>query len=83
MKKQTRSILQELNSLNMNRDKSQLIATTGANLIESCINLLSKINEHYEPEEALELERRFINAVKNGDTRKFKRGIDKINESRK
>lgn len=83
MKKQTRSILQELNSLNMNRDKSQLIATTGTNLIESCINLLSKINEHYDPEEALELERRFVNAIKNADSKKFKRGVDRINESKK
>ena len=75
--------MQELNHLNMNRDKTQLISTTGANLIESCINLLSKINEHYEPEEALELERRFINSIKNGDVKKFKRGVDKINESKK
>ena len=83
MKKQTRSILQELNHLNLKRDKESLIATTGSNLIESCVNLLHKINEHYSPDEALELERRFINAIKNGDAKKFKRGIDKVNESRR
>jgi len=83
MKKHTRSILQELNSLNLNRDKGSLIATSGSNLIDSCVNLLTQINEHYEPQQALELERRFINAIKSGDVRKFKRGVDKINESRK
>ena len=83
MKKATRSILEELNNLNFNRNKEHLIETTGANLIDSAINLFEQINEHYSEEEALELERRFINSVKSADSRKFKRGIQKINESKK
>lgn len=83
MKKHTRSILEELNNLNLNRDRANLIETTGTNLIESVINLFDKISDHYGPEEALELERRFINSVKSADPRKFKRGIHKINEERK
>lgn len=83
MKKQTRSILQELNSLNVKRNKTDLIATTGNNLIESAINLLVQINEQYDAEQALELERRFLNSIKNGDPRKFKRAIDRITESKK
>ena len=73
MKKATRSILDELNNLNFNRNKEHLIETTGSNLIESVINLFEQINEHYTDEEALELERRFINSVKSADPRKFKR----------
>ena len=34
-------------------------------------------------QEALELERRFINSIRSGDPRKFKRGITKIKESKK
>tara|TARA_B100000900_G_C20551742_1_gene705016 strand:+ start:889 stop:1149 length:261 start_codon:yes stop_codon:yes gene_type:complete len=83
MKKATRSILDELNNLNFNRNKEHLIETTGSNLIESVINLFEQINEHYTDEEALELERRFINSVKSADPRKFKRGVIKINESKK
>ncbi len=83
MKKHTRSILEELNNLNLNRDNAHLIETTGQNLIESVINLFEKISDHYDPEEALELERRFINSVKSSDPRKFKRGINKINEAKK
>ena len=83
MKKATRSILEELNNLNFNRNKEHLIETTGTNLIESAVNLFAQINEHYSEEEALELERRFINSVKSADSRKFKRGIQKINESKK
>ena len=83
MKKATRSILEELNNLNFNRNKEHLIETTGANLIDSAINLFEQINKHYSEEEALELERRFINSVNSADSRKFKRGVQKINESKK
>ena len=83
MKKATRSILEELNNLNFNRNKEHLIETTGVNLVESAINLFEQMSEHYSQEEALELERRFINSVKSADPRKFKRGIQKVNESKK
>ena len=83
MKKATRSILQELNSLKLHKDKESLIATTGHNLIESTINLFQKISEQYSDEEAMELERRFINSVRTGDPKKFRRGITKIKESKK
>ena len=83
MKKATRSILEELNNLNFNRNKEHLIETTGTNLIDSVINLFEKINEHYSEEESLEPERRFINSVKSADPKKFKRGLAKINESKK
>jgi hypothetical protein len=38
------------------------------------------INEKYDPETAQELERRFINSIRNGDSKKFKTGIKKIQE---
>ena len=82
MKKVTRSILEELNNLNLHRDKESLIESTGHNLIQSTINLFEKIHNHYSPDEAVELERRFINSIRSGDPRKFKRGIDKIVESK-
>ena len=82
MKKQTRSIVEELNRLNLNRDKENLIENTGHNLIESVINLFDKIQDHYSADDALELERRFINSIKSGDPRKFKRGITKMKENK-
>lgn len=77
MKKRTRTILQELNNLNLSRKPEDLISSTGNNLIESSINLLSKIYENFGPEEALDLERRFLNSIRTGDPKKFKRGIEK------
>jgi hypothetical protein len=83
MKKRTRSILEELNSLNLTRDPDRMIESTAGNIIESAINLLNRISNTYDDVTASELERRFLNSIKSGDPRKFKRGIDKIIESKK
>jgi predicted secreted Zn-dependent protease len=82
MKKQTRSILQELSNLGSN-DNDFLIESSANNIIESAINLMNRINRNYDPVTASELERRFINSIKSGDPRKFKRGMSKVIESKK
>jgi hypothetical protein len=83
MKKRTRSILEELNSVHGNRDNDLLIDTTANNIIESAINLLSRIHSHYDIDVASELERRFLNSIKSGDPRKFRRSMNKVIESKK
>ena len=83
MKKRTRSILEELNTVHGNRDNDLFIETTGNNIIESAINLLSRVHSQYDVETASELERRFLNSIKSGDPRKFRRSINKIIESKK
>ena len=82
MKKRTRSILEELNELGRNYGNDRLIETTANNLIESSINLINRINDTYDDNVSGELERRFINAIKSGDTRKFKRGMQKVIEAK-
>lgn len=82
MRKRTRSILEELSNLGRARDNDLLIETTGSNIIESAINLLNRVSNTYDADTAGELERRFINAIKSGDPRKFKRGVQKIIESK-
>lgn len=82
MKKRTRSILQELNDLGSSRNSDYIIEQRGANLIESATNLLNLIGQTYDAETAGEIERRFINAIKSGDVKKFKRGISKVIESK-
>tara|TARA_X000001036_G_scaffold430273_1_gene462682 strand:- start:1835 stop:2086 length:252 start_codon:yes stop_codon:yes gene_type:complete len=83
MKKRTRSILQELNNLGLSKSNDHLIEATANNIIESAINLLNRINEQYDEITASELERRFLNSIRTGDPRKFKRSIDKIIENKK
>lgn len=83
MKLRTRSILQELNELAEVRNKDALFESRAVNIIDSAVNLLESLKKHYTPEQADELERRFINAIKGQDPAKFTRGIRKIVESRR
>lgn len=82
MKKKTRSILEELNSIGRSRDSQVVIENRGDNIITSAINLLNLIKETYSASEADELERRFLNAIRTGEPKKFKRGLFKIRESK-
>lgn len=83
MKKRTRSILEELNNVHGRRDNDHLIEATANNIIESAINLLSRIHSTYDVETASELERRFINSIKGNDPRKFRRSMTRIIEGKK
>lgn len=83
MKLRTRSILQELNAIADVRNTDALVESRAANIINSAINLLESIHKNYTPEQADELERRFINAIRGQDPAKFTRGVRKIAESRK
>jgi DNA-binding FadR family transcriptional regulator len=82
MKKRTRSILDELNNLNRSTSNDHLIDSSGNNIIESAINLLNRISDTYDETTAGELERRFLNAIKSGDPKKFRRGMQKVIESK-
>lgn len=83
MKRRTRSILEELNNLHRTDRSDEFIQTTGVNLIESAINLIQKVRETYDEGVANELERRFINSIRTGNSKKFKVGVDRIIESKK
>lgn len=83
MRKKTRSILEELNTVYGKRDTDHLIEVSANNIIESSINLLSRIHSTYDSETASELERRFLNSIKSNDPRKFRRSIQRIIESKK
>ncbi len=83
MKKRTRSILEELNNIHGSRDSDHLIDSSANNIIESAINLLSRIHSTYDVDTAGELERRFINSIKSNDPRKFKRSMTRIIEGKK
>ena len=74
--------MQELNNLGLSKSNDHLIEATANNIIESAINLLNRINEQYDEITASELERRFLNSIRTGDPRKFKRSIDKIIENK-
>lgn len=83
MKLRTRSILQELNSIAEVRNADALIESRATNIINSAINLLESIHKNFDADQAAELERRFVNAIKGQDPAKFTRGVRKISEARR
>ena len=80
MQKRTRSILTELDELLTHKDKDNLLESRANNIINGAINLIKYIRENYDAEQALELERRLLNAIKGQDPAKFTRGIRKIKD---
>lgn len=82
MKRQTRSILQELETIAVSKDRQHIVESRGQHIIESAVNLINTIRETYDEETAAELERRLINSIKAQDPKKFQRSIRKANENR-
>jgi hypothetical protein len=80
LKRYTRSLLEELNDIAIQRDTEAVIESRALHVINSSINLLKLIRENFEPELAYELERRFINSIKGADPAKFTRGIRKLRD---
>lgn len=78
MQKRTRSILDELDSMITQRDKGNLTESRAINVMQSAINLLEFIKENYDEADAIELERRILNGIRNRDTAKFSRTIKRI-----
>ena len=81
MQKRTRSILEELSSMSVQRDKSSLIESRANNVISSAINLLNYIRENYDEDQALELERRLLNSIRSQDPQKFTRGVRRLGKN--
>jgi hypothetical protein len=77
MQKKTRSLLEELDAMYIERDQRHVIETRASNIITSAIRLLEQIDENYTPEQADNLTRKLINAIKLRDPGKFTRTVRK------
>jgi hypothetical protein len=77
MQKKTRSILKELESLHIERDQRHIIENRANNIITSAIRLLEQIDSTYTPDQAENLTRKLINAIKLRDPGKFTRTVRK------
>jgi len=82
LSQEVRSILDELNALSIEKDKENVVESRAVNVISSAINLIEYIQENYNADTALELERRLVNSIRGRDTKKFSRAIHKLKESR-
>lgn len=77
MQKKTRSLLEELDNLYIERDQKHLIESRATNIIASAIRLLEQIDSNYANEQAENLQRKFLNAIKLRDPGKFTRTVRK------
>ena len=77
MQKKTRSLLEELDSMYVERDNQHVIENRANNIISSAIRLLEQIDEIYTPAQAENLTRKLINAIKLRDPAKFTRSVRK------
>ncbi len=82
MKRATRSLLEELNSISEKKNSEAIIESRATHVIDSAINLLTLIKENFSEEDAYELERRLINSIKGGDPSKFVRSIRKLRDNK-
>ena len=75
MQKKTRSLLEELDAMYVERDKRHVIENRASNVIASAIRLLEEIDSTYTPEQAENLNRKLLNAIKLRDPGKFTRTV--------
>ena len=81
MKKHTRSLLEELSSIPLKRDKEEVVESRASHILESAIRLINYIRENFDQDTAYKLEKKFNSAIKNMDASKFSKGVARIKEN--
>jgi hypothetical protein len=76
--RRSRSILEELNSISVDRNKDFVVENRGEHVINSAINLIEQIEKNYDEKIAKDLTNRLINSIRGKDANKFSRGIKKV-----
>ena len=78
----SRSILEELQRAVPNKTKEHVLESRGHHIISSAVNFLDVLTENYTEEEAEQITRRFLSAIRGGDPKRFIRQIRKIREAK-
>lgn len=79
MQKKTRSILEELDAIYnkkyADRDTRHIIESRASNIIASAIRLLEQIDSTFPQDQAENLNRKLLNAIRDRDPGKFTRTV--------
>jgi len=79
MQKRTRSILEELDTIYQDRfkerDRRYAVESRASNVIASAIRLIEQIESAYPPDQAENLVRKLLNAIRDKDAKKFTRSV--------
>jgi hypothetical protein len=81
MQKKTRSLLEELDSMYVERDRRLIIETRADSIIASAIRLVEQIEAEFGPEQAENLTRKLLNAIRTKDAGKFSRSVRRTNNA--
>lgn len=83
MQKKTRSILEELDSIyhkhHADEDSKYIIESRASNVIASAIRVIEQIESTFAPEQAENLTRKLLNAIRDRDPGKFTRSVRRSN----
>jgi hypothetical protein len=77
MQKKTRSLLEELDSMYVARDRRLIIESRADNIISAAIRLVEQIEQEFGTEQAEKLTRKLLNAIRTKDAGKFSRSVRK------
>lgn len=79
MQKKTKSILEELDAIytekNENRDRRHIIESRASHVISSAIRLVEQIESAFPADQAENLTRKLLNAIRDKDATKFVRTV--------
>ena len=71
MQRRTRKLLEELDSIAIEKDRVHLIESRATHLIASATNLIDMIRNSYDDQIAEDMERKLLLAIKRQDSTKF------------
>jgi len=85
MQKKTRSIFEELDGIYTERyskrqERSYIVESRASNVIASAVRLMEQIEELYDSEQADNLHRKLLNAIRLRDPSKFSRSVRRTDE---
>lgn len=84
MQKKTKSILEELDILytkkNQDRDRRHIIESRASHVISAAIRLVEQIESSFAPDQAENLTRKLLNAIRDKDVSKFVRTVRRTDE---
>ena len=61
--RKTRSILEELNQISVDRDRNHVVSNRGEHIIVSAINLIEQIESHYDEKTAKDFNKKFLGKI--------------------
>jgi FPC/CPF motif-containing protein YcgG len=85
MQKKTRSIFEELDGIYTERykkleEREYVVESRASNVIASAVRLMEQIEQLYDAEQAENLHRKLLNAIRLRDPSKFSRSVRRTNE---